>query len=82
MGLRAFWECEAVGKPLKTLDALSELGYIRYTLDVKTKKLTYQITDWVIRCSGEECTNGTVLYDRRIRIFMYAAQYNRKTHRT
>lgn len=44
----------------ETLDILSELGYIRYTLDVKTKKLTYQITDWVIRCSGEECTNGTV----------------------
>ena len=82
MGLRAFWECEAVGKPFETLDALSELGYIRYTLDVKTKKLTYQITDWVIRCSGEECRNGTVYTTDGYGFFMYAAQYNRKTHRT
>ena len=45
---------------MKRLMHYQNSEYIRYTLDVKTKKLTYQITDWVIRCSGEECTNGTV----------------------
>ena len=47
-------------KAFEILDVLSKLGYIRYTLDIKTKKLTYQITDWVIRYSGKECMNGTV----------------------
>ena len=60
VGVKSILGVRSRRKALETLDALSELGYIRYTLDVKTKKLTYQITDWVIRCSGEECTNGTV----------------------
>ena len=42
------------------LDKLSELGYIKYELNSENKKLTYQITDWVVKCSGEECMNGTV----------------------
>ena len=44
---------------LEILDRLSALGYLKYTLDSKTKKLTYQLTDWVVKCSGEECMNGT-----------------------
>lgn len=60
VGVKSILGVRSRRKALETLDALSELGYIRYTLDVKTKKLTYQITDWVIRCSGEECRNGTV----------------------
>ena len=47
-------------KALDILDRLSKLGYIRYTLDSRTKKLTYQITDWVVKCSGEECMDGAV----------------------
>ena len=47
-------------KSLEALSKLSELGYISYSLNAKTKKLTYQITDWVIKCSGEECMDGTV----------------------
>ena len=42
------------------LDKLSELGYITYTLDQDTKKLTYYIKDWVVRCSGAECADGAV----------------------
>ena len=42
------------------MDELSELGYIHYTLDKKTKKLTYQINDWVVKCSGAECMDGSV----------------------
>ncbi len=44
----------------EALDKLSELGYLEYTLDEKTKKLTYKITDWVVKCSGAECMTGTV----------------------
>ena len=47
-------------KALETLDALSELGFISYELDSKTKKLTYQITDWIVKCSGAECMEGAV----------------------
>lgn len=44
----------------ETLDRLVDLGYISYTLDRKTKKLDYQITDWVVKCSGAECMDGAV----------------------
>ena len=60
VGVKSILGVRSRKKAFETLDILSELGYISYTLDVKTKKLTYQITDWVIRCSGEECMNGTV----------------------
>ena len=42
------------------MDTLSRFGYIRYTLDEKTKKLEYIITDWVVKCSGAECMSGAV----------------------
>lgn len=45
---------------LETMDKLSELGYITYDLNPETKKLTYQITDWVMKCCGEECLSGAV----------------------
>ena len=31
------------------------MGCIDYELNPKTKKLTYQIKDWVVQCSGEPC---------------------------
>ena len=31
-----------------------------YTLDPETKLLTYQITDWVMEYTGEECMDGAV----------------------
>ena len=42
------------------MSQLQELGYLTYTLDQKTKHLTYQITDWVVKCSGAECMDGAV----------------------
>ena len=42
------------------MDQLQELGYITYELDQTTKKLTYQIEDWVVKCSGEQCLIGSV----------------------
>ena len=42
------------------LDRLSGFDLISYEYDEKTKKLSYSITDWVIKCSGPECTEGNV----------------------
>lgn len=47
-------------KALEALEKLSTLGYLTYDLDKETKKLTYQITDWVVKCSGAACMKGAV----------------------
>ena len=60
VGLKSILGVKSRTKALETLQALSELGYIEYTLDTKTKKLTYQVTDWVVKCSGEACMDGAV----------------------
>ena len=59
-GLRSILGQKKRAKALQTISELSELGYLRYTLDSKTKKLTYEITDWVVKCSGAECMDGAV----------------------
>lgn len=60
VGLKSILGIKSRVQALEILDKLSDLGYLKYTLDSKTKKLTYQLTDWVVKCSGEECINGTV----------------------
>lgn len=60
VGLKSILGFKSRAQSLEALSKLSELGYVRYSLNAKTKKLTYQITDWVIECSGEECMNGSV----------------------
>ena len=60
MGLKSILGSRSRTQSLEALSKLSELGYVRYSLNAKTKKLTYQITDWVVECSGEECMNGSV----------------------
>lgn len=60
VGLKSILGSRSRAQSLETLSKLSELGYVRYSLNTKTKKLTYQITDWVLECSGEECMNGSV----------------------
>ena len=60
VGLKSILGIKNREKVLEILDALSELGYIQYSLDKKTKKLSYQISDWVIKCSGAECMDGSV----------------------
>lgn len=60
VGLKSILGSRSRAQSLETLSKLSELGYVRYSLNAKTKKLTYQITDWVLECSGEECMNGSV----------------------
>lgn len=60
VGLKSILGIKSRVQALEILDKLSDLGYLKYTLDSKTKRLTYQLTDWVVKCSGEECMNGTV----------------------
>ena len=45
---------------LDTLARLSEYGFLQYQLIADTKHLVYQISDWVVECSGEECIPGNV----------------------
>ena len=59
VGIKKILSVRSREKALAVLDALKDMEYISYTLE-DTKKLTYRITDWVVECSGGECTDGTV----------------------
>ena len=60
VGLKSILGLKNRAQVMSIMDELSKLGYIHYTLDKKTKKLTYQINDWVVKCSGVECMDGSV----------------------
>lgn len=60
VGLKSILGVKSRTEALEIMDTLSWFGYIRYTLDEKTKKLEYFVTDWVVKCSGAECMSGAV----------------------
>lgn len=60
VGLKSILGSKSRTESLKTLDKLSDFGFLRYSLNAQTKKLTYEVSDWVIECSGAECMEGTV----------------------
>ena len=60
VGLKSILGVKKRAHALWIMSQLQELGYLTYTLDRKTKHLTYQITDWVVKCSGAECMDGAV----------------------
>jgi hypothetical protein len=60
VGLKSILGIKNREKALAVMDELSELGYITYSLDQSTKKLTYTIKDWVVECSGEPCGDGAI----------------------
>ena len=60
VGLKSILGSKSRTQSLEILEQLEMLGLIKYTQDKKTKKLTYEITDWVAICSGEGCSNGAV----------------------
>ena len=60
VGLKSILETKSRKKALDTMDKLLQLGYVHYELDQDTKKFTYQITDWVRKCSGAACMKGAV----------------------
>lgn len=60
VGLKSIVGLKNRVQTLERMDLLSQLGFIQYELNTKTKKLSYYITDWVVKCSGEECMKGAV----------------------
>ena len=60
VGLKSILGSKKRHQALQTMERLQELGFISYELDPATKKLTYQILDWVVKCSGAECMDGAV----------------------
>lgn len=62
VGLKSIMGMKRRQQALEMMDRLADLSYIGYTLDPKSKKLTYKITDWVVRCSGEPCTGHEAVY--------------------
>lgn len=58
VGLKSILGVKSRTAAIDVLDQLSKLGYLRYRLDRQTKKLTYEISDWVVKCSGAECMEG------------------------
>ena len=61
-GLKSILGIKSRQKSLEIMDTLAYLGYIKYTLDPKTKKLTYKISDYVVKCSGESCIGSGAVY--------------------
>ena len=60
VGLKSILGVRSREQAFAILRELAVLGYLHYTLDLVTKKLTYEIKDWVVKCSGAECLSGAV----------------------
>ena len=60
VGLKSILQIKSRREILEIMDKLQTLGYITYTIEPDTRKLTYCITDWVIECSGADCPDGNV----------------------
>ncbi|MDO4269538.1 MAG: hypothetical protein Q4C72_01320 [Eubacteriales bacterium] len=61
VGLKSILGLKRRQQALEMMDRLAELDYIDYAL-AKTKKLTYQVKDWVVKCSGEPCMGRGAVY--------------------
>lgn len=62
VGLKSILGIKNRQRALEVMDALKELEYIDYDLHPKTKKLTYHIKDWVVKCSGAPCMGAESVY--------------------
>jgi hypothetical protein len=62
VGLKSILGVKSRNRTLEIMDTLAYLGYIEYALDPKTKKLTYKILDYVVKCSGEPCIGSGAVY--------------------
>lgn len=60
VGLKSILGVKRRQKALWIMHELEDLGYLKFTHDQKTKKVTYQICDWEQACSGSECERGAV----------------------
>ena len=60
VGLKSILGVKKRREAFRIMNQLEDLGYLTWTLDPKTKLLTYKITDWVVECSGSACEEGAV----------------------
>lgn len=60
VGLKSILGVKRREQALGIIHELEELGYLNFSLDEKTKKVSYQINDWVLNCAGGEGDDGTV----------------------
>ncbi len=60
VGLKSILDVKRRVPALYRLNTLQGLGYIQYSLDPTNKKLTYSMNDWVVKCSGKPCEDGSV----------------------
>lgn len=60
VGLKSILGVKRRSQALQIMDELQSLGYISYNLDLATKKLNYEIVDWVQEHSGAVADKGAV----------------------
>ena len=60
VGLKSILGVKSRAAALEVMNKLAACGFVKYHIDPSTRKLTYEINDWVIKCSGAECMEGTV----------------------
>ena len=62
VGLKSILGIKNRQKTLGIMDTLYRYGFINYSLDQRTKKLSYTINDFVTRCSGKPCIGSSSPY--------------------
>ena len=60
VGLKAILGRRRRDSALDELQKLERLGFLSWTLDPSTKRLSYTLSDWLVRFSGAECPDGAV----------------------
>ena len=81
VGLKSILGIRSRTQALEILDKLSALGYLKYTLDSKTKKLTYQLTDWVVKMLRRGMHERNRVCHRRFWVSLPPPQYYAATCR-
>ena len=60
VGLKSILGVKRRSQALQIMNELQHLGYISYSLDRSTKKLSYEIADWIQKETGTTAGSGTV----------------------
>ena len=60
VGLKSILGVKRRDRALWIIHELEDMGYLKFSLDVRTKKLSYELNDWVPACTGGETRNGSV----------------------
>lgn len=60
VGLKSILGVKDRKQALNVMERLVEMGFITYSLNTQTKRLTYTINDWIMECSGDTCPTGAI----------------------